>query len=68
MPIELHERRSVQKMMDRGAQVVEVLPLADFDKDHLPSAIHLPLHRLHAEANERLDPSRPIIVYCWDSG
>jgi rhodanese-related sulfurtransferase len=68
MPIELHERRSVQELMDRGAQVVEVLPLVDFEKDHLPGAIHLPLRRLHAEANERLDPSRPIIVYCWDSG
>jgi rhodanese-related sulfurtransferase len=68
MPIELHERRSVHELMDRGAQVVDVLPLADFEKDHLPEAIHLPLRRLHGEANERLDRSRPIIVYCWDSG
>jgi rhodanese-related sulfurtransferase len=68
MPTDLYGRRSVQEMIDRGAQVVEVLPLADFEKDHLPGAIHLPLRRLHEEANERLDTSRPIIVYCWDSG
>ena len=67
MPIELHDRRAVQELMDRGAQVVEVLPPEEFDEDHLPGAIHLPPRRIETEAKGRLDPSRPIVVYCWDS-
>jgi rhodanese-related sulfurtransferase len=43
MPQQIHDRREVQALMDRGAQVVEVLPREDFDEDHLPGAIHLPL-------------------------
>ena len=67
MPIELHDRGAVQDLMDRGAQVVEVLPLEEFEEDHLPGAIHLPLRDIETEATHRLDPSRPVIVYCWDS-
>jgi rhodanese-related sulfurtransferase len=67
MPIELHDRRSVQDLMGRGAQVVEVLPREEYEEDHLPGAIHLPLPRIETEAKSRLDPAKPIIVYCWDS-
>ena len=66
MPIELHDRRAVQELMDRGAQVVEVLPPEEFDEDHLPGAIHLPLRRLESEATTLLSRHRPVIVYCWD--
>ncbi|TMK86311.1 MAG: hypothetical protein E6G44_03945 [Actinobacteria bacterium] len=27
----------------------------------------MPLRRLEVEARDRLDPNRPVIVYCWDS-
>jgi len=67
MPHEIHERREVQALMDRGAQIVEVLPLDEFEEDHLPGAIHLPLRKIEAEARQRLDGDRPIVVYCWDS-
>ncbi len=67
MPHELHDRHAVQQLMDRGAQVVEVLPLEEFEEDHLPGAIHLPLRRIETEARSRLDPSKPVVVYCWDS-
>jgi rhodanese-related sulfurtransferase len=67
MPIEIHHRREVQALMDRGAQIVEVLPLKEFEEDHLPGAIHLPLRKIEAEARQRLDGDRPIVVYCWDS-
>jgi rhodanese-related sulfurtransferase len=67
MPIEVHHRREVQALMERGAQIVEVLPLKEFEEDHLPGAIHLPLRKIEAEARQRLDGDRPIVVYCWDS-
>jgi len=53
--------------MAQGAQVVEVLPAHEFDEDHLPGAINLPLRKIEAEASQVLDPSRPVIVYCWDT-
>jgi len=53
--------------MDAGAQVVEVLPRDEFEEDHLPGAIHIPLSAIETEARRLLDPSRPVVVYCWDT-
>jgi rhodanese-related sulfurtransferase len=52
--------------MHNGAQLVEVLPQAEYDEDHLPGAINLPLRKIETEARTRLDPARPVVVYCWD--
>lgn len=67
MPHEIHYRHEVQALMDRGAQVVEVLGAEEYEEDHLPGAINLPLGRIDTEALRRLDPGRPVVVYCWDS-
>ena len=61
------DREQVRRLMAQGAQVVDVLPAREYGEDHLPGAINLPLRRIEAEANRVLDPSRPVIVYCWDS-
>jgi len=53
--------------MGEGAQVVEVLPREEFEEDHLPGAISLPLRSLEIEAKGRLDPAKPVVVYCWDT-
>jgi len=49
-----------------GAQFVEVLGQAEYDEEHLPGAIHIPLRRLEERAFQLLDPARPVVVYCWD--
>jgi rhodanese-related sulfurtransferase len=56
----------VRRLLEAGAQLVEVLPREEFDDEHLPSAINLPLKSLTAETSAILDRSRPVIVYCWD--
>ncbi|MGH2725800.1 MAG: rhodanese-like domain-containing protein [Actinomycetota bacterium] len=66
MPREI-DRETVRRMLDDGAQLVEVLPPKEYEEDHLPGAINLPLRRLETEARQVLDPGRPVIVYCWDS-
>ena len=66
MPTEI-DRTEVQKLIDRGAQVVEVLPPDEYEEDHLPGAISLPLRRIETEAVRTLDRARPVIVYCWDA-
>ena len=60
------ERDEVRKLLDQGVQLVEVLPQEEFDEEHLPGAINIPLRRIDVEARRRLDPSRPVVVYCWD--
>lgn len=60
------ERDDVRRLLDEGAQLVEVLPAEEFDEEHLPGAINIPLRRIDEQARRRLDPSRPVVVYCWD--
>ena len=60
-------RHEVQELIDRGAQLVDVLPGEEFEEEHLPGAVNLPLRRIETEARRALDPSRPVVVYCWDS-
>jgi len=67
MPHEIHDRGEIQSLLDRGAQLVEVLPPDEYEEEHLPGAINLPLRKLEKEAKQRLDPGKPVIVYCWDS-
>jgi rhodanese-related sulfurtransferase len=61
------DREQVRRLMAQGAQVIDVLPAREYGEDHLPGAINLPLRQIEAEASRVLDPSRPVIVYCWDS-
>jgi rhodanese-related sulfurtransferase len=61
------DRGAVQRLLEQeGAQLVEVLPRAEYDEEHLPGAIHLPLTGLTVESAAVLDRGRPVIVYCWD--
>ena len=61
------ERDEVRRLLDEGAQLVEVLPAEEFREDHLPGAISIPLRHIDAEGVGALDRNRPVIVYCWDS-
>jgi rhodanese-related sulfurtransferase len=61
------DRRELRRLVaEDGAQLVEVLPHREFDEEHLPGAINIPLARIGREASSRLDPQRPVVVYCWD--
>ena len=61
-------RDQVQELVADGAQLVEVLPRAEFAQEHLPDAVNLPLKELNREtAGAQLDRSRPVIVYCYDT-
>jgi rhodanese-related sulfurtransferase len=61
------DRDEVRRLVDRGAQLVDVLPVNEYEGDHLPGAINMPLRRLEKEAGSALDRSRPVVVYCSDS-
>jgi rhodanese-related sulfurtransferase len=61
------ERGALQDLMARGAQLVEVLPADDYEEEHLPGAINIPIRTLDREAPGRLSKDRPVVVYCYDS-
>ncbi|MDQ6819620.1 MAG: rhodanese-like domain-containing protein [Actinomycetota bacterium] len=56
----------LETLIEAGAQVVEVLPDAEYAQAHLPGAINLPLKQLTAETAGVLDRERAVVVYCWD--
>lgn len=57
----------LRELVDRGAQLVEVLPREEYEELHLPGALQLPLKELEAErAGALLDRARAVVVYCWD--
>jgi len=60
------DRDEVQRLLGNGAQLVEVLPEAEYEDEHLPGAISIPLKTLDAETSRRLVRERPVIVYCND--
>ncbi len=56
-------RRLVQ---EEGAQLVDVLPREEYEEEHLPGAINIPLKELNREMIARLNRVAPVIVYCHD--
>lgn len=65
MPTEIGAEK-VQELVAKGAQLVEVLPTKEYEEEHLPGAISLPLKTLTWDRADDLDRTRPVIVYCWD--
>ena len=57
----------VRELVDGGGQLLEVLPREEYEEQHLPGAISLPLKELDAEAVAGLSRDKAAIVYCWDS-
>lgn len=66
MPREI-QREEVRRLVAAGAQLVDVLPCAEYETEHIAGAINLPLKELNRETAARLDPGWPVIVYCHDS-
>jgi rhodanese-related sulfurtransferase len=56
----------VKRLIDEGAQVVEVLPADEYEEEHLPGAVSIPLKTLDARTTAQLDRRAPVVVYCWD--
>ena len=66
MPIPI-DRHEVQRLLaDEDAHIVEVLPEAEFEDEHVPGAINIPLKQLDRERVQDLERGRPVIVYCYD--
>jgi phage shock protein E len=60
------DRDRLQQLLVQGAQLVEVLPADEYEYEHLPGAINIPLKTLDAESIGLLAPDRPVVAYCYD--
>ena len=58
---------ALDRLLASGAVLVEVLPTKEFEDEHLPDAINIPLKTIDASTIASLDRDRAIVVYCWDS-
>jgi rhodanese-related sulfurtransferase len=60
-------RDELHTLLAAGAQLLEVLPEAEYLEEHLPGAVNLPLRQLTADTARTIDAGRPVVVYCWDA-
>jgi rhodanese-related sulfurtransferase len=60
------ELPQLHQLIDQQAQLVEVLPAAEYAEVHLPGAINIPIKQLDNDTTANLDRRRPIVVYCSD--
>ena len=65
MPVAVH-LAEMKGLIEAGAQIVEVLPKHEYDEEHLPGAINIPLKKLDADSTGVLNRANPVVVYCWD--
>ena len=65
MPIKIF-RDEVRALLEEGAQLVDVLPREEYEDEHLPGAINIPLKELDRETTAKLKRDEPVIVYCHD--
>ena len=56
-------REEAQKLVEDGAQLIDVRTEHEWEAGRLPGATHLPLDQLAARAGE-VDAGRPVVLYC----
>jgi rhodanese-related sulfurtransferase len=65
MPKQIH-RDDVRRMVAGGVLLVEALPREDYEEEHLPGAVNIPLKALDEQAVRSLEREASVIVYCND--
>jgi rhodanese-related sulfurtransferase len=56
-------RDEAQKLVEDGAQLIDVRADHEWEAGRIPGATHLPLDQLAARAGE-VDKERPVVLYC----
>ena len=63
MPTSIEREEVLRLLRDESAVLIEVLPTAEYQDEHIERAINIPLKRLDRESTSGLDKARPLIVY-----
>jgi rhodanese-related sulfurtransferase len=56
----------LRELLEGAAQLVDVLPEAEYAQDHLPGAVNIPLKTLDGDSTAQLDKTKAVVVYCYD--
>ena len=56
-------REEAQKLIEDGAQLIDVRAEHEWEAGRIAGAVHLPLDELTARAGE-IDEDRPVVLYC----
>ncbi len=56
-------RDEAQKLIDEGAQLIDVRADHEWEAGHIEDAVHLPLAEL-SERTAEIDRERPVVLYC----
>ena len=63
MPIPIWRHEVQRLMQDEDAFLVEVLPVQEYEDEHIKGAINIPLKRLDRESTSAFNKDQPIILY-----
>ncbi len=57
-------REEVQRLVaEEAAQLVDVLPPAEYEDTHIAGAANIPLRQLDRDSAAALDRARPVVLY-----
>jgi rhodanese-related sulfurtransferase len=54
------------RLVEDGAQLLDVLSRKEYEESHLPGAVHIPLQELDGTSTAGLDRGRAVVAYCYD--
>ena len=66
MPTSIDRQELQCLLTDESTQLVEVLPVDEYEDEHLPGAINIPLKELNTDTARQLKRGQPVVVYCHD--
>jgi rhodanese-related sulfurtransferase len=67
VPNSLFRNDEVRRLVEEvEAQLVDVLLREEYEEEHLPGAVNIPLKELDRDTTTQLRRDAPMIVYCHD--
>ncbi|MGD9939092.1 MAG: rhodanese-like domain-containing protein [Clostridia bacterium] len=54
----------ILEMINSGAKVVDVRSREEFEDEHYPNAINIPVNEIQKRMAELGDPTTPLVLYC----
>ena len=57
------DRDQLITLIEEGAQLVDVLPEREYEAQHIPGAVNIPLKQLTALTVKVLRRDKPVVVY-----
>jgi rhodanese-related sulfurtransferase len=54
----------IKEALRKGAIIIDVRTAAEFDRGHIPDAMHIPVDRIHINTGRIKALNRPVILCC----